>query len=37
MPPARAILCAADRPMPDDAPVMTTVLPLTACSKDRSL
>ena len=30
MPPAAAILIAAARPMPLDAPVMTTVLPLTA-------
>ncbi len=37
MPPALAILIAAERPMPLDAPVMTTVLPLTAPSNERSL
>ena len=37
MPPAAAIFSAAARPMPEDAPVMMTVLPLTAPSKERSL
>ena len=37
MPPAAATFSAAARPMPDEAPVMTTVLPLTAPSKERSL
>ena len=37
MPPAAAILSAAALPMPDEAPVITTVLPLTACSNERSL
>ena len=37
IPPAAAIFSAAARPMPLDAPVMTTVLPLTAPSKERSL
>ena len=37
IPPAAAILCAAARPMPLEAPVMITVLPLTAPSNERSL
>ena len=37
MPPALAIFSAAARPMPLDAPVMTTVLPFTAPSNERSL
>ena len=37
IPPAAAIFSAAARPMPLDAPVITTVLPLTAPSKLWSL
>jgi hypothetical protein len=37
IPPAAATLSAAARPMPLDAPVMTTVLPLTAPANERSL
>ena len=37
MPPAAAIFMAAALPMPLEAPVMTTVLPLTAPSNERSL
>ena len=37
MPPASAIFSAAARPMPLEAPVMTTVRPLMAASNERSL
>ena len=37
MPPAAAIFSAAALPMPLDAPVITTVLPLTAPANERSL
>ncbi len=37
MPPAAATLSAAARPMPLDAPVITTVLPFTAPANERSL
>ena len=37
MPPAAATLIAAALPMPLDAPVITTVLPFTAPSNERSL
>ena len=37
MPPAAATFSAVARPMPLDAPVMTTVRPLMKCPKERSL
>ena len=37
IPPAAAIFWAAAFPIPLEAPVMTTVLPLTAPSNERSL
>ena len=34
MPPASATFIAADLPMPDDAPVTSTTLPLTSFSSE---